>query len=64
MTVYAEDDRQAARQELTKLQEAYKEAIGGPDPEVGEEIKRRVGQRIRELENAVAAMEEAAQNQD
>ncbi|KAF2235252.1 hypothetical protein EV356DRAFT_500468 [Viridothelium virens] len=64
MTVYAEDDRKAAREELTKLQEAYKKAIEGPDPEVGEEIKRRIGQRIRELENAVVAMEETAQNQD
>ena len=64
MTVYAEDDRKAAREELTKLQEAYKNAIAGPDPTVGDEIKRRVGQRVRELENAVVAMEEAAQNQD
>ena len=64
MTVYAEDDRRAAREELTKLQEAYKKAIEGPDPAVGEEIKRRVGQRVRELENAVVAMEEAATNQD
>lgn len=64
MTVYAEDDRKAAREELTKLQEAYKKATEGPDPAVGEEIRRRVGQRIRELENAVVAMEEVAQNQD
>ncbi|KAI9703444.1 MAG: hypothetical protein M1820_005917 [Bogoriella megaspora] len=64
MTIYAPDDRKAAREELTKLQEAYTKAIAGPDLEVGEEIKRRIGQRIRELENAVQAMEEAAINQD
>jgi len=64
MTVYAEDDRAAAREELTKLQEAYKAVVEGPDKEMGEEVKRRIGQRIRELENAVTAMEEMAMNQD
>lgn len=64
MTVYAEDDRAAAREELTKLQEAYKAVVEGPDKETGEEVKRRIGQRIRELENAVTAMEEMAMNQD
>lgn len=64
MTVYAEDDRQAARQELTKLEEAYKAVVEGSDIELAEEVKRRVGQRIRELQNAVKAMEEQAINQD
>ncbi|KAF7192490.1 hypothetical protein HII31_06163 [Pseudocercospora fuligena] len=62
VSVYAEDDRKAAREELTKVQEAYKAAL--EDPEHGEEVKRRIGQRIRELEQGVAAMEELAQNQD
>ena len=64
MTVYAEDDRAAAREELTKLQEAYGMIVNGPDHNLAEEIKRRMGHRIRELENAVVAMEEMAQNQD
>ncbi|KAK4938601.1 hypothetical protein LTR66_003921 [Elasticomyces elasticus] len=64
MSVYAQSDRDAAREELTKLQEAYKAVVEGPDGNVAEEVKRRVGQRIRELENAVQAMEELAQNQD
>ena len=64
MTVYAQDDRTAAHDELAKLQEAYKAAIEGPDAETAEEVKRRVGQRIRELEQAVTAMEEMVQNQD
>lgn len=38
--------------------------LDGPDKEVAEEIKRRVGGRIRELENAVVAMEEMAMNHD
>lgn len=63
-TVYAEEDRAAAREELTKVQEAYKAVLEGPDQEVAEEVKRRIGQRIRELENAVIAMEEMAMNQD
>ena len=56
-TVYAADDRGAAREELDKLKEMYEEALAGTD---GEEIKRRIGQRIRELDNAVQAMEQSA----
>lgn len=56
-TVYAADDRAAAREELDKLQIMYEEALAGPD---GEEIKGRVGQRIRELGNAIQAMERSA----
>lgn len=63
-TVYAADDRAAAREELAKLLEAYKRVVEGPDAGVGEEVRRRVGQRIRELENAVTAMEEMASGQD
>lgn len=64
VSVYAEDDRKAAREELDKLKAAFKEIVEGPDREVGEEVKRRVGGRIRELENAVQNMEELAMNQD
>lgn len=56
-TVYAEADREAARDELDHLHELYQEALRGED---GEEVKRRVGQRIRELDNAVEAMEKSA----
>lgn len=31
------------------------------NPEVREEVRMRVGQRVRELENAVAVLEERAQ---
>jgi len=64
MTVYAEDDRVAAREELTKLQQAYKSVVQGPDKSLAEEVQRRVGQRIRELENAVEALEELAKSHD
>ena len=63
-TVYAEDDRKAAREELDKVQEAYSAIIDGPDRELADEVKRRIGQRIRELDNAVKNMEELAMNQD
>jgi len=59
-TVYAEDDRAAAREELDKLKEAYRAVIEGNDRGVAEEVKKRVGNRVRELESAVVAMEEAA----
>lgn len=64
MSVYAQDDRDAAREELDKVKEAYAKVVDGPDREVAEEVKRRIGQRIRELEQAVLAMEELAMNQD
>jgi len=64
MTVYAEDDRKAAREELDKLNEMYTNIIAGPDKELAEEIKRRVGGRIRELQTAIENMEEMAMNQD
>lgn len=63
-TVYAEEDRKAAREELDRVKEAYKDVVDGSDAEVAEEVKRRIGQRIRELEHGVKAMEELAQHQD
>lgn len=63
-TTYAPDDRAAAREELDKLLEYYKGVVDGEDRAVADEVKRRVGQRIRELENAVLAMEEAATHGD
>lgn len=57
-SVYAADDRAAAQEELQKLKEMYGSAIEG---EYGEEIKRRVGQRLRELEQGILALEERAQ---
>ncbi|KAJ8060627.1 hypothetical protein OCU04_010936 [Sclerotinia nivalis] len=56
-SVYAADDRAAAAEELRKLKEMYGTAIAG---EHGEEIQRRVGQRVRELEQGVLALEERA----
>ncbi|KAK0941832.1 hypothetical protein LTR48_003264 [Friedmanniomyces endolithicus] len=64
MSVYAEEDRKAAREELGKVQEAYRKAVEGEDAGVAEEVRRRVGQRIRELEQGVVGMEEMAMNQD
>jgi len=60
-TVYAADDRAAAQEELAKLKEAFNAAVNqAHDEDVGKEITRRVGQRVRELERAVEAMEELA----
>ena len=56
-TVYAADDRAAAEEELVKLKIAYDTAIRG---EGGDEIQRRIGGRMRELEMAVEAMNERA----
>jgi hypothetical protein len=55
-TTYGQADRDAAREELDKLKEMYESALKSED---GEEIKRRVGGRIRELDEAVKALEES-----
>lgn len=59
-TVYAADDRDAAREAFAELKTAFEEAIKTSGPEVGKEVQGRVGQRIRELENALTALEESA----
>lgn len=56
-TVYAADDRAAAREELDALKALYDRALEGSD---ADEVKLRVGQRIRELDNAVQALEQKA----
>lgn len=60
---YAEEDRSAAREELDRVLEAYKK-VGEGDAATAEEVRRRVGQRIRELEQGVKAMEERAMEHD
>ncbi|KAF2483839.1 hypothetical protein BDY17DRAFT_294525 [Neohortaea acidophila] len=64
VSVYAEEDRKAAREELSRVQEAYALVVEGPDEQLASEVKTRIGQRIRELEQGVARMEEIAMNQD
>lgn len=59
-TVYAEDDRAAAQDALKQLQEGFEKAVKQSSPEVAKQVQARVGPRIRELENAVKAMEEMA----
>jgi hypothetical protein len=63
-TVYAEADREAAKEELLKVQQAYTSVVEGKDIELAEEVKRRIGQRIRELEAGVKNMEDIAMHQD
>jgi hypothetical protein len=43
VTVYAEEDRKAAREELEKVKDEYKRVVEGPDTALGEEVRRRVG---------------------
>jgi hypothetical protein len=60
-STYAPDDRAAAREELDKLIEYYRGVVEGAEEKVvGEEVRRRVGGRIRELEEGVKRMEEEA----
>lgn len=60
-STYAEEDRKAAREELERLKEMFESAVSGAN---GEEVKRRIGGRIRELDNAVVALEEKALEHD
>lgn len=54
-TVYAADDRAAAREEFASFKGAYEKALGSAD---GEQIRNRIGSRVRELERAIEGMEE------
>lgn len=58
--MYAADDRDAAREAFADLKNAFEEAVRVSAPEVGKEVQGRVGQRVRELENALTALEESA----
>jgi hypothetical protein len=62
-TTYAPDDRAAAREELDKLVDYYNGVLEG-DKIVADEVRRRVGQRIRELVAGVERMEEEAMHGD
>jgi hypothetical protein len=59
-TVYAADDRDAAREAFGELKTKYEEALRVAGGDVGRDVKERVGTRIRELENALTALEESA----
>lgn len=59
-TVYAADDREAAQEALTALKDAYDKAVRESSPEVAQQVQSRTGPRIRELENALKAVEEMA----
>jgi transposase len=60
-TVYASDDRDAANEALKQLKDAYEKALNLSSPQVAENVRGRVSQRIRELDNAFTALEESAQ---
>jgi hypothetical protein len=65
-TIYAAEDRAAARAELDRLKSALGAALEGPGslpPEGAEEVRRRAGTRVRELESALLALEERASSQ-
>lgn len=59
-TVYAPDDRAAAATEMARLREIYEAALSQQPAQIAEEIKRRVGGRIRELDEAIKGLEESA----
>lgn len=59
-TIYAAEDRRAAREALDNLLEYYNNVVvQGKDAAVAEVVKNRVGQRIRELEQAVCGLEQS-----
>jgi len=65
-TIYAADDRSAARSEFDKLKALFDQYMVGESlsAEGKEKITTKAGQRIRELEQALKALEEDAKNQD
>jgi len=65
-TIYAADDRAAARSEFDKLKALFDQYMVGDSlsAEAKEKVTSRAGQRIRELEQALKALEEDAKNHD
>lgn len=63
-TTYAAADREAAREALDELLKVYLGLVEGENREVAEVVKQRVGSRVRELEQAVIAMEESVSRGD
>lgn len=61
---YAEEDRKAARDELVKVQAAYKKVVEGSDADLARELERKLGGKLLELEQSVTALEQLAINQD
>ena len=61
-SVYASEDRNAAIDAFNDFKQAYERAVEeeGKDPGSGEGIRGRIGQRVREMENAVEALSERA----
>jgi hypothetical protein len=60
-STYGPEDREAAHEAFEELKGVYDEAISGKEgEEVGREVEKRVGGRIRELENALKNMDELA----
>ena len=58
-STYGPEDREAAHEAFVELKWVYDEAIAQGE-EVGKEVEKRVGGRIRELENALKNMDELA----
>ncbi|KAK6350929.1 hypothetical protein TWF718_004110 [Orbilia javanica] len=58
-TIYARDDRETAREEFEKFKQAYEDAVATSSEEDGLEIRRRVGQRLREMESAMETLSQA-----
>ncbi|KAH0610340.1 uncharacterized protein H6S33_011867 [Morchella sextelata] len=58
-SIYAADDRATVREELEKLENLYRDSVSTSPAEQGEEIRRRVEQRIREFKNAVQELNKA-----
>lgn len=64
VSVYAEEDRKAARDEFDKMKQAFQAVVEGENSALAEEVQRRIGQRVRELEQGIERMEEMAKEQD
>ena len=64
VSIYAEADRKAAREELEGVKKAFRNIVEGKDAELTAEVKKRFEQKITVLEQGVTAMEHWAKSQD
>jgi hypothetical protein len=65
-TVYAADDRAAARDEFDKLKDLYEQYMVGEglSQQAKEDVDRRIGRKIKEIEGALRKLEDDAAEKD
>jgi len=65
-TVYAADDRAAAKDEFNKLKDLYEQYMVGESlsQQAKDEVDRRIGRKLKEIEETLRKLEDEAADKD